>query len=96
MSYIPNEDFPVSGSLDPKWPEPRDQIRSTARSHDRVTAEDELSQDASSVGAFWEAEIPGFLDFIGLNEPAGLNLVPSVSLPRRAWHKNEQAHASRH
>jgi hypothetical protein len=31
-----------------------------------------------------------------MNESPNLNLVPWLSLPRRAQHKNEQAHPFRH
>jgi hypothetical protein len=83
--------YTIVGCLDSRRSEPHYQIRSTARPYDCVAGEDELSLDASPVGAFRQAEIPGLLDFTSMDEPANLNLVPWMSLPRRARHKNEQA-----
>jgi hypothetical protein len=61
------------------------------RPDDCLPGEDELSQIASSIGAFRDAEISGPLDFPHMNDPADLNLVPWMNLPRRAKHRNEQS-----
>ena len=65
--------------------------RSTVRTHHSVDGEDELSQATSPMGAFRGSEVSGLLDFPHVDEPAKLNLVPWMSLPRRAQHRNEQA-----
>jgi len=57
-----------------------------------VPSEDELSQIAASIGAFRDAEMSG-LDLPHRNDPADLNLVPWMNLPRRAKHRNEQPRA---
>jgi len=66
-------------------------VRSTVRPDDGVAGEYELSQAVSPIGAFREAEVSGLLDFPHVDEPANLNLVPWMSLPRRAQHRNERA-----
>ncbi|MBB4039371.1 hypothetical protein GGR34_001013 [Microvirga flocculans] len=91
---ICKQPYTIVGCLDSRLSEPQYQIRSVARPYDCVAGEDELSQDASPWSAFQEPDVPSFLDCRGLGEPANLNLVPWVDLPRRAWHKNEQARVS--
>lgn len=59
-------------------------------SNECVPSEDELSQIASSIGAFRDAEISGPLELPHRNDPADFNLVPWMNLPRRAKHRNEQ------
>jgi hypothetical protein len=66
---------------------------STVRPYECVPGEVELSQFASGIGAFRDAEMSGLLDFPSTNDPADLNLVPWMSLPRRAKHRNEQPRA---
>jgi hypothetical protein len=66
-------------------------VRSTVSPHHSVDGEDELSQATSPMGAFRGSEVSGLLDFPHVDEPANLNLVPWMSLPRRAQHRNEQA-----
>jgi len=66
-------------------------IRSAVHPYDCVTGEDELGQFASPIGALRESEVSGLLDFPHTNDPADLNLVPWMNLPRRARHRNEQA-----
>lgn len=63
---------------------------SPVRSYEYVPSEDELSRIASYIGAFRDAEMSGPLDFPHRNDPADLNLVPWMNLPRRAKHRNEQ------
>jgi len=58
--------------------------------YDCVPSEDELSQIASSIGAFRDVEVSGPLDLPSRNDPADFNLVPWMNLPRRAKHRNEQ------
>ncbi|WP_114945455.1 hypothetical protein [Microvirga calopogonii] len=88
--------YTIIGCLDSRRFEPQYQIRSAIRPHDCVAGEDELSRDASPVSAFRDADVPGILDGTGMNEPANLNLVPWMSLPRRVQHKNEHAYPLRH
>ena len=83
--------YTIVGCLDSRRSEPQYQIRSTARPYDCVAGENELSRDAPPMAAFRQGDIPGLLDFTGMDEPANLNLVPWMNLPRRAHHKNEQA-----
>ena len=66
-------------------------VRSAFRPYDCVAGENELSRGASPIGAFREVEVSGLLDFPHMDDPAGLNLVPWMNLPRRAQHRNEQA-----
>ncbi|KFG70270.1 hypothetical protein [Microvirga sp. BSC39] len=66
-------------------------VRSTVCPYECVAGEEELSQATSPVGAFREAEVSGLRDFPHVDEPANPNLVPWMSLPRRAQHRNEQA-----
>jgi hypothetical protein len=87
--------YTIVGCLDSRRPEPQYQIRSGTRPCDCVAGEDELSRDASPMSAFREVDIVGFLDATGVGDPANLNLVPWVNLPRRAQHKNEQHHPFR-
>ena len=65
-------------------------IRSTVRPYDGVAGKDEFSPIASSIGVFREAEVSGLLDSPDMDDPADLNLVPWMNLPRRARHRNEQ------
>lgn len=65
--------------------------RSTARFYDDVAGEDEFSQVASSIGVFRETGISGLLENSQIDDPADLNLVPWLNLPRRARHRNEGA-----
>jgi hypothetical protein len=65
-------------------------VRSMVQPHQSVDAEDEFSHASSSMGAFRGAEVSGLLDFPHVDEPATLNLVPWMSLPRRAQHRNEE------
>ena len=88
---VGKQHYTIVGCLASCQSEPQYQIRSTARLYDCVAGEDELSQDALPMGAFRQVEVPGLLDFTGMDEPANLNLVPWMSLPRRAQHKNEHA-----
>ena len=83
MTYVPyhRDGYVFDGRL----------VRSTARPYPEAAGEHELSQAASSCGAFRESEVSGLLDFPHVDEPANLNLVPWMSLPRRAQHRNEQA-----
>lgn len=66
-------------------------VRSAVYPCDCVAGEDELSRFAPPIGALRESEVSGLLDFPHLNDPANLNLVPWMNLPRRAQHRNEQA-----
>jgi hypothetical protein len=88
--------YTVVGCLDSRRSEPQYQIRSATRPCDCVAGEDELSRDASPLSTFREVSASNFLGASGMNERANLNLVPWPSLPRRAQHKNEQAHPFRH
>ncbi|NBJ11549.1 hypothetical protein [Microvirga arsenatis] len=82
--------YTIVGCLDSRRPEPQYRIRSSSRPFDCVAGEDELSQVASPVGVYRAAEISGLLDFPTMDDPANLNLVPWMHLPRRARHRNEQ------
>jgi len=84
--------YTVVACLDSRRAEPQYMIRATNRPYDCVAGEDELCQDWSPMSAFREMDILELLDGNGMKEPANLNLVPWLSLPRRAQHKNEQAH----
>ncbi|WP_201829719.1 hypothetical protein [Microvirga zambiensis] len=88
---ICKQPYTIVGCLDSRRSEPQYQIRSVNRPYDCVAGEDELSRDASPMSAFRQVEIPDFMDCSRVSEPANLNLVPWLSLPRRASHKNEQA-----
>ena len=66
-------------------------MRSTVCPHDRVASADEFSQVASPIGVFRGVEVSGLLDFHDMDDVANLNLIPWMSLPRRARHRNEQA-----
>lgn len=92
---VSKQPYTIVGCLDSRRAEPQYQIRSAIRPYDCVAGEDELSRDASPMSAFREVDISEFLDGTGMNEPANLNLVPWLSLPRRAQHKNEQAYPFR-
>lgn len=65
-------------------------VHATLHPNDCAAGEDELSQVASPIGAIRESEACGLIDFSHVNDPADLNLVPWMNLPRRAWHRNEQ------
>jgi hypothetical protein len=93
---ICKQPYTIVGCLDSRRSEPQYQIRSATRPCDCVAAEDELSRDASPMSAFREMDISSFLDGTSMSQPANLNLVPWLSLPRRAQHKNEQARRFRH
>ncbi|MBO1905102.1 hypothetical protein J4G37_09365 [Microvirga sp. 3-52] len=93
---VRRQPYTIVGCLDSRHSEPQYQIRSAARPCDCVAGEDELGRDASPSSAFREVGPSAFPDASGMNEPANLDLVPWPSLPRRAQHKNEQAHPFRH
>lgn len=65
-------------------------IRSMSCPYHGVTGEDEFSPVESSTGVFREAEVSGLMDSPDMHDPADLNLVPWMNLPRRARHRNEQ------
>jgi hypothetical protein len=88
--------YTIVGCLDSRRFEPQYQIRSASRPYDCVAGEDELSRDASPMSAFRDVDVSDFLDGTGVGEPANLNLVPWLSLPRRAQHKNEQTYPFSH
>jgi hypothetical protein len=71
-------------------------VRSGVRPYDCLTGEDELSQVAMPIGVSRESKVSGLFDFPLMNDSADLNLVPWMNLPRRARHRNEQAHQFRH
>lgn len=89
------QSYTVVGCLDSRRTEPQYLIRSTIRPFDRVAGEDELSHEAAPMNAFLWTDAVNPSDGAGLGQPADLNLVPWPSLPRRAQHKNEQAHPAR-
>ena len=93
---ICRQPYTIVGCLDSRRIEPQYRIRSTVRPFDCVAGEDELSQVASPIGVFREREVSGLLDFPDMDDPANLNLVPWMSLPRRARHRNEQARLFTH
>jgi len=83
--------YRLVGCLDARRFEPPYGTRSGARPHDCVAGEEELSQDGSPMSAFSEAELADVRESRGMNDPANLGLIPWAGLPRRAWHRNENA-----
>ena len=82
MTYIPfhQDSHFFDGRLTP----------STVHPCDCAAGEDEFSPVASSIGLLRDAKVSGLPDFPDIDDPANLNLVPWMYLPRRARHRNEQ------
>jgi len=93
---ICKQPYTIVDCLDSRRSEPQYQIRSTSRPYDCGAGEKALSRDASPMGASRQEDASGLPDFNGMNEPANLNLVPWMNLPRRARHKNEQVRLFAH